>query len=211
MSLQLDAAGSVARSAYCLRKVGIYLKLEVYVFICNCIWRLLLKKKLNTHSQQNMATPIQTLARLPLIVKMSEYSKKKEEDIEWYSEPFYTHHQGYKMCLCVYPASWGDAMGSHLSVDLYLMKGSNDDQLKWPIQGQCEVELLNQIDSNEHYCGVGVYYDDGHYRVISGERNESSLWGNNKFIRNEDIYKVTSTCQYLKDDSIVFRVNYKLD
>ena len=102
-------------------------------------------------------------------------SKKKEEDIEWYSEPFYIHHQGYKMCLNVYPASWADAMGSHLSVELYLMKGSNDHQLRWSIQGQCEVKLLNQINSSEHHYGVGVYYDDGHYRVINGERNEYSL------------------------------------
>jgi len=158
-----------------------------------------------------MATPIQISARLPVIIKLSEYTKKKKEDIEWYSDPFCTHQDGYRMCLSIYPASWGDAMGSHLSVDLYLMKGPDDDQLKWPIQGQCEVELLNQINDSEHYYGIGVYYEDGHNRVINGERNEFSLWGNSKFIRNEDLLKATGTCQYLKDDRVLFRVNYKLD
>ena len=156
------------------------------------------------------ATPIHNSeASLPVIVKVPEYSKKKEENTEWYSDPFLTHQKGYRLCLSVYPTSWGVAMGSHLSVDLYLMKGPNDDQLQWPIQGQCEIELLNQISDSEHYFGVGVYYDEGHNRVISGERNEFSLWGNNKFIRNEDLNKVTSTCQYLKDDTILFKVNYK--
>jgi len=71
-----------------------------------------------------MATPIHAQARLPVIVKMPEYTKKKEEDIEWYSDPFSTHQDGYKMCLGVYPASWGDAMGSHLSVDSVPYEGS---------------------------------------------------------------------------------------
>jgi len=91
------------------------------------------------------------------------------------------------------------------------MKGPDDAQLKWPIQGQCEVELLNQVNNGEHYYGIGVYYDAGHNRVISGDRNEFSLWGNSKFIRNEDLLKASSTCQYLKDDNILFRVNYKFD
>lgn len=40
---------------------------------------------------------------VPVIVKMSDYSKKKRDKVEWYSDTFYTHYKGYKMCLHVYP------------------------------------------------------------------------------------------------------------
>ena len=73
---------------------------------------------------------------VPVIAKMSEYSKKSGK---WYSDSFYTHHNGYKVCLCV-------AVGHiHLSVYLYLMNGPYDDQLSWPLYGHFQVKLLNQI------------------------------------------------------------------
>ena len=34
---------------------------------------------------------------LPVIVQMSEYAKKKENNVDWYSYPFYTHDEGYKI------------------------------------------------------------------------------------------------------------------
>ena len=88
---------------------------------------------------------------VPVIVKMSEYTKKKREKIQWYSDPFYSHRKGYRMCLCVDVANSWPYSGSNLSVWLYLLKGSYDDQLEWPLKGHCEVKLLNQISNSEHH------------------------------------------------------------
>ena len=60
---------------------------------------------------------------LPVIVQMSEYTKKKAEDDDWYSDPFYTHNEGYKIQLNVMPNGYDSAQGTHLSVYLYLMHG----------------------------------------------------------------------------------------
>ena len=58
----------------------------------------------------------------PCIIKMDNFKNMKEENIEWYSAPFYSHFGGYKMCLCVYANGSGDDKGTHVSVYICLMK-----------------------------------------------------------------------------------------
>ena len=148
---------------------------------------------------------------VPVIVKMSEYTKKKSNYVIWYSDSFYTHHKGYRMTLQIRAAGWSDGRGTHLSVGLFLMKGPYDDQLRWPLKGHCEVKLLNQISNSEHHLGNGKYQDSDHKRVTSRERSGWFMWYSFQFISNEDLHKITPTCQYLKDDNIFITVDYKLD
>ncbi|XP_065887470.1 TNF receptor-associated factor 3-like [Dysidea avara] len=141
-----------------------------------------------------------------VIVKMSEYAKKKSDRVSLYSDSFYTHHKGYKMCLYVYATGYD----GYMKVFLILMEGPYDDELRWPLKGNCEVKLLNQISNSEHHLGNGQYRDNGHKRVTSAERNSYPMWYTNQFIPREHLQKITPTCQYLKDDSIFLQVDYKL-
>ena len=144
----------------------------------------------------------------PVIVKMSEYAKAKREVANWYSNPFYSHPEGYQMCLCVFPAGYYSGRGTHLSVILYLMKGPYDDQLRWPMVGHYEVILLNQTTNTEHHVGYGKYQADGCGRVSNGEISRYPMWYTNQFISNIELYKITASRQYLKHDSIFFQVDY---
>jgi len=144
---------------------------------------------------------------VPVIVKMSEYTKKKRNFVNWYSESFYTHPKGYKMCLYVYAP--GDN-GTHLLAYLFLVKGPYDNQLRWPLKGRCEVKLLNQISNSRHHVGIGTYQDGGRNRVTKRERSYHALWYTHQFISYEDLHKITTTRQYLKDDSIFLQVDYEL-
>ena len=98
----------------------------------------------------------------------------KDSDKRWYSEPFYTHNKGYKMCLHVDAAGCGNGKGTHLSVGLFLMKGLHDDELTWPLRGNFEMKLLNQISDSEHH-SMTVTFDDNttggsDKRVTKGDR-----------------------------------------
>ena len=95
----------------------------------------------------------------PVIVKVTDISTKKNNEAQWYSDSFFSHDKGYKMCLRVDPA------GDHDKV-------------------------------SDQYAG----------RVIDCDRAKDG-WGYPQFISNKDLHKVTSTCQYLKDDFIFFQVN----
>ena len=146
----------------------------------------------------------------PVTIKMTEFKDKKKIKMEWYSDPFYTHNKGYKMCLHVDAAGNGSGKGTHLSVYLRLMMGPHDDELTWPLRGKFEIKLLNQISDSEHH-SMTVTYDDrasdnnAAGRVIVGNRSET-FWGCQKYISNEDLNKITPTCQYLKDDCLFFQV-----
>jgi len=144
----------------------------------------------------------------PVIGKVPEYGKKKRDAEEWYSNSFYSHDKGYKMCICVDCSGDDDAKGTHLSVFLCLMKGPHDDKLAWPLREKFQVKLFNQISDCEHYSDIMDYSDaefDIAGRVIDGGRGKG--WGSPKFIFNEDLTEVTPTCQYLKDDCIFFQVS----
>ena len=150
----------------------------------------------------------------PAFLRMPEFNQKKKSRVEWYSDPFYTHNNGYRMCLCVFAAGYGDGEGTHLSVSLYLMRGPHDGELVWPLRGKFKVKLLNQFSDSEHHSKILTYDDetpdDNAGRVLVGEKADG--WGFHRFISNEDLHKTTkfrrtnTTCQYLKDDCIFFKV-----
>ena len=117
----------------------------------------------------------------PIIVKMSGFSEKKESGTNWYSEPFYTHEAGYKMQLCVNVNGWFSRI--HVAVELYIMKGPNDDLVPWPLVGRMELGLLNQIGDQEHHSVIVDFSRVNSrlviYRVLEHskeDRSTSAAW-----------------------------------
>ena len=144
----------------------------------------------------------------PVILKMSNYNEMKANDDMWCSDSFYTKDKGYKMCVGV-EAVGCDSKGTHLSSGLVLMKGPHDDNLSWPLRDTFEIKLLNQISDSQHRSLTVNYEDTPHEhsgRVTCTEGDEVIGLGDSKFISNEDLYKITSTRQYLKDDCLFFQI-----
>lgn len=148
----------------------------------------------------------------PVIVKVSEFASKKSNDELWYSNSFYSHDGGYRMCWKIYPAGAGAGKGTHMSVSLCLMKGPYDNNLKWPLGEKFEFTLLNQINNCDHYVSRTLNYGAREHisnsaaeRVIVGDRSATG-WGYQQFISHQQLFKFTSNCQYLKNDCIFLQV-----
>ena len=77
---------------------------------------------------------------------ITEYSKRKQFNNYYYSPPFTTSPQGYRLCLNVFTNGNGSGKGSHLSIYAYIMKGQHDDRLQWPFTGTIIIELLNWLE-----------------------------------------------------------------
>ena len=140
---------------------------------------------------------------------MPEFIKQKKSNVNWYSESFYSHNKGYKLSLRVNTAGYGNGKGTDLSVFLNLMKGPHDDELTWPLSGEYEIELLNQIGDYEHHSLTMSFNTSSNHvvaRVIEEERTKGSQ-GYSMFISHKDLHKTTPTCQYLKDDCLFFQVS----
>ena len=165
---------------------------------------------------QNMPT---CCPRPPWVIKLEGFQRKKEKNEEWFSDPVYSHFGGYKMCLKVCANGHGYGKDTHVSVYIFLMRGDNDDNLKWPFKGTIKVSLLNQLEDGQHRKEIiWVSYrdvpEDTSRRVTNGDRAVNG-WGQHCFISQQDLhYKGDKNCQYLKDNTLFFRVDWiepKLD
>ena len=172
----------------------------------NCVWNPLEKMWLMNKVLQKEPIP-------PWVIKMEGFQKKeKNENMEWFSDPVYSHFGGYKMCLWVHANGRHEAKDTHVSVYVRLMRGDNDDNLKWPFKGTIKVSLLNQLEDGQHHTKEPWSLTDDvpkecSGRVTEGERAKN-CWGIRQFIRHQDLFhKVGKNCQYLKDDALFFRVD----
>ena len=168
-----------------------------------------------TGSQESLGCTTEATTNIsPFTFNLINYQKHKEYDVTFYSPPFYTSPTGYKLCVRVDANGWSSGKGTHVSVFAHLMKGDNDDSLIWPFTGEVIVELINQLEPDtdtKHHKKVLTVPADSivSSRVVSRERGAG--WGTPEFIPHTELGgKPTSSCQYLKDNTLVFRVSVKV-
>ena len=150
--------------------------------------------------------------RPPWVVKLEGFEEKKINNEDWYSNPVYSHFGGYKMCLCVYPNGHGGGKGTHVSVFISLMKGDNDNNLKFPFKGRIVVSLLNQLEDQNHLIREPWSPESNVPRDICGrvtkEERNGGGFGYEVFNPQEDLnYSSNENCQYLKNNCLFFRVD----
>ena len=151
--------------------------------------------------------------RSPWIIKMEGFREKKEYAEEWLSDPVYSHFGGYRMCLKVNANGNAIGEGTHVSVYVFLMRGENDDQLKWPFKGTIKVSLLNQLVDRQHHTkqmwSPGADVREAISGRVTGRERAASGQGQTKFICHQDLnYSGATNCQYLKDNTLFFRVDH---
>ena len=130
---------------------------------------------------------------------ISEYSKRKQFNNRYYSPPFTTSPQGYKLCLKVYANGSGSGNVSHLSIYAFIMKGQHDDLLQWPFTGTIIIELINWLEDKGHYKKtISIDTNNDFVRVTEGEYG--------KHIGYPQFIAQSSVSQYLYKDFICIRV-----
>ena len=144
------------------------------------------------------------------VFKLTSFSKLKEKRQEWYSPPFYTFPGGYKMSLRVDAGGHKDGKGTHISAYLYLMAGENDNNLEWPMRGTFSMEILNQEKDGNHQ-EHSVHFAETRANKWNSKVMEGRAtlgWGISKFFQNQylEMESPPSETQYLKDDTLYFRV-----
>ena len=131
------------------------------------------------------------------VLKLGDFNNRKSKNERWYSSPFYTSPGGYKMVLCVLANGEGSA---HVSCYIYLVRGENDDDLEWPFQGEVTIELLNQLEDNNHKVHTLRYRESG-----CGEINRGRGW--HEFVPHSELgHNIDTNCCYLLNDRLHFRI-----
>ena len=124
---------------------------------------------------------------VPLQIEVEEFRRQQESDTPWYSQPFYSHVQGYKLCLRVDVNGFGDGKGTHVSVHIHLMRGEFDDYLAWPFRGIITLQLRSPDQKHhDHHNGTIPFNNRTPNaianRVISREISQNGL-GYQQFIK----------------------------
>ena len=136
----------------------------------------------------------------PVVVKMSEFTNKKRHNSAWFSAPFYTQINGYKVQLKVIPN--GDLVTrGFMTVAFYILKGPYDELLQWPMKGKCEVRLLNQNSDSMHHSVTCSINEQNSAKPVGNPRLPS--WYSQKFIPHSNL---TAQNGFLIDDNIYIQV-----
>ena len=130
---------------------------------------------------------------------LTEFSKHKQLNSRNISPPFYTHPQGYKLCLFVYANGYGSGEGTHVSVSACIMRGEYDQHLQWPFKGTVIIELLNWKKDKRHHQNSLCYEAQ---QVTDGIYGMSLCLPN--FISHISLYK-SNLSEYINNDCLRLR------
>lgn len=153
---------------------------------------------------------------MPIIVKFDQFHQHLQSaDAKWFSVPFFTHDEGYKMCLRVMANGNGDGRGSgqgtHISAHFYLMQGEYDESLVWPYTGKLVIEILNQLEDHHHYRREVVIDDSATMKVrvrVRDRQRAAQGRGKSELIAHKDVnYNTAKNLQYLVDGIVYFRLS----
>ena len=153
----------------------------------------------------NWATQLATLAATmlnaacPVIIKLPQFASHVQTHNMWYSDPFYTDKDGYRMLLYAKINDNNDG----LSVGLRLMKGPHDDKLPWPLKRKFEVTVLNHLSNSEHLSAVLPC--EGIASRVTDDKVNKDL-GLFRLISLKDLNPTIETCRFLKDDCVFLQV-----
>lgn len=135
------------------------------------------------------------------ILKMANFSNKKQ----WWSWDFYPSYKGgYNMRLSARCTKDGD-----LSRYVYFTAGRYDDTLTCPFASEICIELLNQLEDKNHTVRVLNFHNASPTAKQKPINSTGTTgWGYPQFIvKNELSFNSSLNRQYLKDDTLYFRVS----
>ena len=150
---------------------------------------------------QDANTKLEENSRTLKTFALQDYQNKKKTKYQVTSPSFYTHPNGYHMALRVFANGNSSGEGTHVSVYAVILEGKFDKGLKWPFVGEVTVTLLNQLEDKNHYTQT-MALEDAHNACVG------NTLGLHEYIRHS--HEAAKNTQYLKDDTLYFRVSAKV-
>lgn len=146
------------------------------------------------------------------VFKLKDFSELKQQGKHWMSPTFYTSLGGYKLALVVFPNGYNEDEGDHVSCIVCLLAGEYDAILEWPMKGEVKVELLNQLEDNNHTNIVLSVEEENEFfavedeEIVNIEEDVPGVGQSNMVEHSQLEYESDLNVRYLKDDCLYFRV-----
>ena len=141
----------------------------------------------------------------PVQFAITDFTKKKECDAEWMSPVFYSHPDGYKLCLVVYPNGIPNGKGTHVSIFVGLLTKALGNKENWPVDLDVNVQMVNWRKEDGHQEGMLSFSSLSH-RVSREGIKLSQI--RSIFIPHSSLsYNSATNAEYLQNDCVRLRVS----
>ena len=127
----------------------------------------------------------QAVPRSPFMVSMNNFKSNKRDKVVWVSPSFYTHFEGYKLCIKVYPA--GEPKNGFVSVYCVMQRGEYDDYLSWPADITITLQLLNTKSPPGAQTGHWEYTSTFRFQRCTVGTDEGHTHGWPEFIHHSEL------------------------
>ncbi|CAF1394451.1 unnamed protein product [Adineta steineri] len=135
-------------------------------------------------------------------IKEKRMDAVSQRQISIYSEPFYSSHTGYKLCLRLYLNGDGNARGTYLSLFLVMMRSEYDAIIHWPFKYKVIFTLLNQSQSDSP---SKCFWPDVNSTCFQRPRTSMNIAGGIPKFFPLDIFKQTYA-EYVQNDTMFVKV-----
>ena len=146
----------------------------------------------------------------PCTIIMYNFSEHKRVADQWDSQPFYTGSSGYKLKLSVFANGYSYGTGTHVGVSAHIMKGENDESLKWSLNCEITIRLLNWREDKGHMEKIIDHYNgllEFRTRVTRGDTDPGGI-GIPDFISHSGLeYNTNYNTEYIKNDKLYFLIS----
>ena len=132
---------------------------------------------------------------------ITNFQRKKTSNTCFVTQPFYTSEKGYNLAVHLY-VNGDAAVTDSISAYVCVKKGRYDKALPWPFVDDVTLTLLNQLEDNNHFSHTIKYR-------ATDDMRPGSIRGIHTFISHSQLTRRGNT-QYLMNDSLFFRVYFKL-
>ena len=179
-------------------------------YLCNdcvqlrvCVAIYSTKLRFKAPSWQNSLTKTQSVCEFTL----TNFSERKQFNSTYLSLPFYTHSQGYKLCLVVDANGSGSGKNTHVSIGAIIMRGEHDQHLQWPFIGDIEFELLNWKEDRKHHKEtLTIDINSGCIQVT--DRMYGSFNGIPQFVSHSSLlYNSATNTEYMQNNCLRLRAS----
>ncbi len=139
----------------------------------------------------------------PYLFIMPNFNWLKSTSSGWYSPVLFTHPNGYKLCVSVWPNGYIEGKGTHISVALCRMAGEHDGWLRWPAECTITLKLLNQHRDQDHIA-VSKFF-----RWERPDNLEPKPFANfsRQFVAHGDLeLRANTRTQYLKSNCLKVKI-----
>lgn len=166
----------------------------------------MLKNKLEVQSSALKRIMSSSFRPFPEFI-MNNFMKYYNAQKSWYSMPFYSHFNGYKLCLRVAAYGYAQCLGTQLCVVVILMKGTFDNYLKFPFYGDVTVQMVDQASGKNLHYEATIEFHEGYAESVVGRPKHSQNEGIgelNYFPLHELLDK--ERLRFLKNNSLCFKI-----